>query len=251
MRARFLPLTFLAASFSWSLALAQTQTAVSPSAEPRHHLVLANDQVRVFAFTLPPTEQAYVKYDHNVLVVTLEDCELVQWTEGQSDIMSYPLKEGTANFFPSGLPRGFRNNRTSACHNVVVEFLDPKIAVSYAYQPQTGWNYGPAVIAAAIDSHAKSLSELALGPGTVAEAQLLPGDSFAAPEKKKTAELLIALTDVDLKAQGDQHIRDQAGKVVWIPADRSSEMTNEGSRPARFIVVELPTEASEQAGPAH
>src|ERR1017187_6002895 len=76
MKAHILPVLLLLASWplSRSLSFAQEQTAAAPTAEPHHRLLLENDAVLVFALTLKPTEQAYARYDHNLLMVALEDC---------------------------------------------------------------------------------------------------------------------------------------------------------------------------------
>ena len=67
--------------------------------EPHHHLLLQNDQVRVFEVTLRPTEHLFVRHQYNFLVVTLRDCEMVMWNEGESEIASFRFNQGDVRFF--------------------------------------------------------------------------------------------------------------------------------------------------------
>jgi hypothetical protein len=228
-------LAFLSVSLGWA------QVAVDISAEPHHHLLLENDQVRVFALTLTTNEQAYVKQDHNRLTVALEDCEMVVWSEGHSAITSSDFKQGDTGFSYAGPPRGFRVDRTQECRDVIVEFLNPKIT-TYAYNPSTGqWDYAIQGTGNPVDPKAKFVSSFAIGAGKVAFAQLLTGDSFPAPDKD-IAELLIPVTDVDFKTQGDMHIRKSSGAAIWIGTGRKSDLTNAGGT-VRFVMVQLQTPA--------
>lgn len=234
IRSQIFILALLAVWASW----ARAQTAVDITAEPHHRLLLQNDQVRVFAFTLKPSEQAYVKQEHNFLMITLDDCEIVMWSEGESAIANYIFKAGDTHFLYNGKPRGFRNDRTTACRNVVVEFLDPKVT-AFGYDPGTGnWDYGPNAVSNAVDPRAKYTNTLALGPASVLYTQLLAGDAFSAPDKG-VAELLIPVTDVDFKTQGDVHMRKSPGDVVWLGTSRKSDLTNAAGGPLRFVMVQF------------
>ena len=53
--------------------LAYSQIAQEMSAERHHTPVFENGKVRVFAVTLPRAEQAFVRHDHNYVMVTLND----------------------------------------------------------------------------------------------------------------------------------------------------------------------------------
>ncbi len=216
---------------------APAQTAVELTAEPHHHLLLQNDQVRVFGFALKPGEQAYVKHEHNFLFTMLDDCQMVLWSEGQSPITSFIFKQGDTRLFYSGAPRGYRNDQTQTCRGAIVEFLDPKVT-TYGFQADGQWGYGPTSIGNPVDPRAKFKSELALGTASVAYVQLLAGDSFPAPEKG-VAELLIPVTDVDFKTQGDIHLRKSPGEATWLGEGRKSDLENASGAPLRFLMVQL------------
>ena len=218
--------------------LASAQTAVDIAAEPHHHLLLQNDQVRVFALTLKPTETAYTRHEHNFLLVTLQDSELVIWSEGQSAVQSFRLPRAEARFVFGGRAVGFRNDRSEEYRGVIVEFLSPKVT-TYGYQSQTGtWDYASGAINSPVDPHVKFSNGMTMGAASAVDVQLLADDSFPAPDKA-SAELLIPISEVDLKAGDDEHIRRQPGEIVWILAARKAVLVNSAPRPVRFVDVEL------------
>ena len=87
-------------------AFAAAQEPADMAAEPPHHLLVKNDRLRVFGVTLDPTEQAFVRHDHNFLVITLQDCEIVLWSEGQSAIQSFHFGKGDVRFSFRRAPAG-------------------------------------------------------------------------------------------------------------------------------------------------
>ena len=209
------------------------------ASDPHYTLLLQNDQVRVFDLSLRPTEQSFVQHEHNFLMIMLQDCEVVIWRDGESAIQNFPFHKGDARFFQGGRTYGIRDDRTTSFRNITVEFLNPKVT-NFGYQWQTGtWDYGPYGTGAPVDPHSKFTNSIRLGDATVNDVQLLPSDSFPAPEKP-AAELLVAVTDVDLKPEKGRRIRKSAGEVLWIPGEQKSRLVNAGSDPARFVVVEFP-----------
>jgi hypothetical protein len=237
---------FLLALFLCGL-LASAQTPVDMAADPHYTLLLQNDLVRVFALSLRPTEQSLVQHDHNFLMIMLQDCEVVMWREGESAIQNFPFQRGDSRFFFGGHAYGIRDDRTTNYRSVTVEFLDPKVT-NWGYQAQSGtWDYGPSGNGGPVDPHAKFTNSMRWGGVMVSDVQLLQGASFPAPDKS-AAELLVAVTDVDLKTDDlktnkDQRIRKSAGEVMWIPASPRSRLVNTSSEPARFLVVEFPAAA--------
>ena len=222
--------------------IAWAQSAPDMASAPHYRLLLSNDQVRVFAVTLKPLERTMARHEHNFLVVTLQDCEVVMWPEGESDIVGFRFNRGDVRFLFGGRSIGIRNDRTTEYRNVTVEFLDPKVT-SYGYQANKGtWDYGAAAINPPADPHAKFMNTLNLGVAKVTDVQLLTRDSLPAPETKGP-ELLIPVTDIDLKVGESERIRKSPGDVVWIPAGRKSAPMNVAADPARLLVVQFKTPA--------
>lgn len=222
---------------------AVAQNAVDISSEPHHRLLLENDQVRVFDVSIGAHSSTQLtRHDHNYLVVTLCDCEIASWAEGQAGVITYRYNRNDVRFFFGGPARTMRNDTPNEYHNLTVEFLSPKVT-TFGYQPDAGhWEYGSNALAPPVDSRAKFATVMALGEATVKDVQLLPDDAYPAPEKE-AAELVIALTDLDLKTEKDR-IRKSQGELVWIAPGRKSELVNHDTEPARFVLIELRSQAS-------
>jgi hypothetical protein len=237
MKSILLPALLLCSAF------AMAQTATSIAADPHYRLLIANDRVRVFAVTFGPTEKAYVRHEHNYLAVTLRDCELVMWGKGTSPIQNFRFSRANVSFFLGGQEEGIRNDRSTECQYITVEFLNPKVT-GYRIQTDTGWSYIAGGINAPADPHVKFVDAVDLGAAVAQDVQLLAGDSFLPPQKP-AAELLIPISDVDLRRQDDSHIRKSPGEAVWIGEGRKSELTNASNSPARFAILELWIQAAE------
>jgi len=217
-------------------AFAVAQTATDITAEPHHHLLLQSDEARVFSFTLPPSEQAHVRYEHNFLFVPIQDGELVIWSEGTSPVPHYLFHPGEVHLWMGGQASGMRNDRPTDFRAVIVEFLNPKV-VSYQYDAETGGlAYAGGGVNLPVDPHTKFIDTLAMGAASASDVQLLAGDSLP-PPPKEADELLIAVSDLNLKGRRDAHIRKSPGELVWITAGRNWDLTNASSKPARFAAV--------------
>lgn len=222
---------------------AGAQDAVDITSEPHHRLLLENDQVRVFDISIGAHSSTQLtRHDHNYLVVTLCDCEIASWAEGQAGVITYRYNRNDVRFFFGGPARTMRNDTPNEYHNLTVEFLSPKVT-TFGYQPDAGhWEYGSNALPPPVDSRAKFATVMALGEATVKDVQLLPDDAYPAPEKN-SAELVIALTDLDLKTEKDR-IRKSQGELDWIAPGRKSELVNHDTEPARFVLIELRSQAS-------
>jgi hypothetical protein len=235
MKFRFLMPVLLLASVT---SVAWAQTAPDMASAPHYRLLFSNDQVRAFVVTLRTLERTMARHDHNFLVITLQDSEVVMWPEGTSDITNFRFNQGDVRFSFGGRALGIRNDRTSEYRNITVEFLNPKVT-SFGYQANLGtWEFGASGINPPVDPHARFKNTLHLGSASVSDIQLLSRDVLATPELSGP-ELLIAVTDVDLKTGESERIRKSAGDAVWIPAGRKSTPMNVSSDPVRVDVVEF------------
>jgi hypothetical protein len=232
MKFSFLMPPLLLVPITWA------QTAPDMASAPHYRLLLSNDQVRVFAVTLQAMERTMARHDHNFLVITLQDCEVVMWPEGASDITNFRFNQGDVRFSLGGRALGIRNDRAGEYRNITVEFLNPKVT-SFGYQANTGtWDFGASGINPPVDPHARFRNTLHLGAASVSDIQLLARDTLGAPELSGP-ELLIAVTDIDLKAGESERIRKSSGDVVWIPAGRKSTPMNVSTDPVRMDLVEF------------
>lgn len=237
MKSRFLTL-LLFAPMAWA------QGAPDMASAPHYRQLLANDQVRVFSLTLRPLERTMARHDSNFLVVALLDSDVVMWPEGQSDIVDFHFNPGDVRFYLGGGALGIRNDRTSDYRNLTIEFLDPKVT-NYGYQAYSGGlDYGPVSVSPPVDPHARFMNSLLLGTVKVDDVQILSRDPLPPPEKP-SAELLVPVTDIDLKAGEYERIRKSSGEPIWIPAGRKSTFLNATADPARFTVVLFKTPAKD------
>jgi hypothetical protein len=220
MKRAFLTVLLLSAS------LAVAQEAADFAADPHYSLLLDTDRVRVFALTLHSGESVFARHHHSFISLPMQDGEIVMWDEGKSPIQHFQVHKGETSFVyltpdqqEIGVAGGILNDRPPDYRNVTVEFLDPNI----------GWN---------ILSSGYVRASLFLGGAIVADVTLQPGDSLPAPERRN-AELVIGVSDLDLKAASGVRIRKSSGDVAWISSANASALTNRGRDPARFIIVEF------------
>jgi hypothetical protein len=252
-------LWLLVLSAAGQSALAQAtagQSAPDMAHEPHHSLLFENSQVRAFSLKLRYNESEVTRHEHAFLLVTLEDCQPAMWLEDQSPIVPGTLKQGQVNFLSGLWARGMRNDQKSICRFVVVEFLDLRATMNagsgYADTGFAG-NAGPSVDPAGkVDRATKLIATVPLGASYVTTAYLPHGESIPA-RPNDIGELLIAITDLDLKSadlksEDDRHIRKSPGEVEWIEAGSASAWESDGSAPARFVLVRFLPDDSPGSG---
>lgn len=208
--------------------LADGQTAIDLDAEPHYHLLLENSSVRVFGMTLHPDESAFVRFPRSFMTVTLQDGVIIIWDEGKAAIQHFQVHRGQTSFqwlTPRSkdqvLAGGYKNDQQQDYRNITVEFLDPKIG----WALPTGGTISPP-------------ASMYLGGAIAADVLLQTKESFPAPEKQGP-ELVIPISDLDLKGTSGMRIRKPAGDVVWIAAGSVSAWMNHGRDQARFIMIEF------------
>jgi hypothetical protein len=254
-----LPLWLLVLSAAGQSAVAQAtagQSAPDMAHELHHSLLFENSQVRAFSLKLRYNESEVTRHEHAFLLVTLEDCQPAMWLEDQSPIVPGTLKQGQVNFLSGLWARGMRNDQKSICRFVVVEFLDLRATMNagsgYADTGFAG-NAGPSVDPAGkVDRATKLIATVPLGASYVTTAYLPHGESIPA-RPNDIGELLIAITDLDLKSadlksEDDRHIRKSPGEVEWIEAGSASAWESDGSAPARFVLVRFLPDDSPGSG---
>jgi hypothetical protein len=218
---------------SYNIAL-QPEAPRDIKQDPRFRLLLENSDVRVFAFTLPASEQSLVRHEYHWLTLTLEDSEVILWRDGESPINHYRFRRGEIHFYDGKSDVGIRNDSKSAYRNVVVEFLDPGVT-NYGYRYDTGkWDYGPTTPSVPVDPAGHFVNTLDLERATAADVQLLPKESLPPSGRR---QLLVGVTPLQ-GSLGGRKIRLDQGEVLWLE-DRSAGLVNDGQAPARFAVVEF------------
>jgi hypothetical protein len=210
---------------------------VDMAEDPHYHLLLENADVRVFALTIPPQQQTYVRHERNFITVALQEEEIVMWRQSESPVQHFRSALGEVRFITGDAARGMRNDSTSEYRNITVEFKDPHVT-NYGYRPDTGkWDYGPTVLDFPVDPHGQFVNSLDLDAAVVKDVQLLPRDTLP-PSNPNMRELLIAVTAVDLEPAGNGNIRLAPGEVRWLDTP-APKLTNTGTIPARFVLVKI------------
>src|ERR1051326_8289069 len=199
------------------------------------HLLLQNAHIRVFALTLPPNSESFVRYEHNFLTIAPDEGEIILWKEGESPVQHFHVPKGELHFFLGQAARGLRNDaRSGDYRNVTVEFLDPHIT-TYGYRYYSGkWDYGPSILNSPVDAAGHFVNSLDLGRAVASDVQLLPKEFLPASTRQ---QVLVAVTEVNLQT-GKRKIHLEPGAVLWLEG-REAELVNAGNDPARFAVVEL------------
>jgi hypothetical protein len=106
-----------------ALLTAQLAPEVEITAEPHHHLVLANDQVRVFTVNIPPHSDTLLhRHRHDYIYVTLGASEVVNAVQGK-DPVTVKLQDGQTGFLSASYAHIARNLSNNPFRNVTVELL--------------------------------------------------------------------------------------------------------------------------------
>ena len=223
---------------------AQTTAEVAITAEPHHHLVFANDQVRVFSVEVPPHSATLMhRHAHDYFYVTLGPADISNEVAGQP-AAELKLSDGEVRFSPGPFAHLVRTS-TQPFRNVTVELLqDAKL------------RHAPAHWDAAHPDEDRGLNILHGGTQEI----LFVKDGVRASEFElqvggvlppvRHPHLLIAVSDVALMATEQGHggmpsyvpgeAQLKSGDSRWLPAADSQSMTNVGTKPARFVTLEFP-----------
>src|SRR5437899_8457485 len=95
--------------FLLPIGIAQAAKEVEIIAEPNHHLVLSNDQVRVFNVVLPPHADTLMHWHrHDYVYVALGASEVVNTVEGKAPV-TVKLQDGQTGFLSAPFDHSARN----------------------------------------------------------------------------------------------------------------------------------------------
>ena len=228
---------------------AQSATEVEITAEPHHHLVFENAQIRVFDVGVAPhTDTLMHWHRHDYIFVMLGATQVINAVEGK-DPVTAKLQDGQVGFTPGGFAHIVRN-QDQPFHNLTIELLeDDKLRQSAAHwdpahpEEDRGLEIlegGTKEILFVKDGI--RVSEFELQPGG-----MIPLHHHAGPH------LLVAVTDLDLLSDvagtgpisgnmsGKMPGHFMSGQVKWLPGGYSHILTNSGKTPAKFVTLEFPS----------
>ena len=225
-----------------TILAAQSTPEVEITAEPHHHQVLVNDQVRVFNVDVPAHSDTLMHWHrHDYIYVTLGATKVVNAVKGK-DPVSITLADGETRFLPATFAHVARNLDDHPFKNVTIELLqDEKLRHSAAkWDEERGLDIltgGTKEVLFVKDG--VRASEFELQPNASA-----PGGSPAHPM------LLVAITDCDLYTQ-DPRTHDahtaippathfKIGYSTWLPLGFRQPIVNAGHASAKFVTLEFP-----------
>jgi quercetin dioxygenase-like cupin family protein len=218
-----------------SFLAAQTATEVPITAEPSHHLVLENDQVRVFKVEVAPQASTLMhRHDHDYIYVTMGDTHLSNQVEGKASA-EVKLSDGDTRFTPGNFAHIVKDLSDQPFRNITIELVqDEKLRLAQSHWPEDSGEKtfpgGRGKILFVKDG--VRVSEFDLEPGAV-----VPSHHHDGPH------LLVAISDLDLRSdvdgKGPTAGKFTAGAVKWVAGGCTHTLTNVGKSPARFVILEF------------
>jgi len=220
-----------------ALLLCATAAFSAPSAveitnEPDHHLALENKYVRVFQVEVPPKAATLMHHHaHDYIFVTLGNSEIESDVEGKSPVQ-LKLQDGEARFAPGDFSHLAKNLSDQQFRNVTIELLQDK-------QSHPKWDEERGVNV--LEGGTREIL-FAKDGARVSDIQLQPGASY--PKHTHPGPyLLVAVTELHLRSEiagrKPTNIEAKSGALSWVPDRTTHAVTNTGSQPARFILVEF------------
>ncbi len=232
----FLATTFLAAAFLVApFLVAQAGHEVEITDEPHHHIVLTNDQVRVFSVDVAPhTDTLPHWHRHDYIYVMLGASQVVNAVEGKYPV-SINLQDAQVGFTPGNFAHVVRNG-DRPFRNYTIELLqDDKL-----HQSASHWDEdrgldvlqgGTREVLWVKDGVRASEYELQTGG-------VIPKHHHSGPH------LVVALTDYELRSDvvgaSPTTVRMKAGQVNWVAGGVTHIITNTGQGTAKFVTLEFP-----------
>jgi beta-alanine degradation protein BauB len=219
-----------------AMALAQPPASeVAIDAEPHHHLVLDNAQVRVFQVEVPP-HSATLMHRHNrdYVFVTLGPSEVENDVAGKPPV-TLKLQDGEPRFTSGGFAHVAKNLAATPFRNVTIELLQPGPATA------GGEDQKPRELAGA------TITPVFVKDGVrVSDIRLKAGGSIPR-HHHEGPHLVVAVTDLTLRNEVEGQAATtrtlKAGEVAWIPGGITHTVTNVAPGEARLITLEFPAGA--------
>lgn len=214
---------------------AQTSTEVAITAEPSHHIVLDNEDVRVFKVEVAPhTATLMHRHKHDYIAVTIGDAHISNEVEGKSPV-EVTLHDGGTGFTSGNFAHIARNLSDQPFRNVTIELMqDEKLKQTPSHWPEESGEKtfpgGRSKILFVKDG--VRVSEVNLEPGATTPLHHHDGPHLA-----------VAITDLDLRSDVEGHgaksEKMRAADVAWLPGNLTHTVTNQSKNPARLVTIEF------------
>jgi quercetin dioxygenase-like cupin family protein len=215
---------------------AQNTSEVAITAEPHHHLLLENQQVRVWLAEVAPHDATLLhRHSHDYVFVSLGESNVSNEVEGKAPV-TLKMQDGEARFSPGGFAHIARDLASTPFRAIAIELLQDE-AAHQTPPPKWDEERGLHVLTGGTQ-HIMFVQDGV----RVAETELQPGATI--PSHHHTGpHLVVAVTDLDLRSdiegQAPRPIQIKSGDVKWVPGGYTHTVTNTGKQEAKFITLEF------------
>jgi len=226
------------------IATLLTAQALAPeveiTAEPHHHLTLANKSVRVFNVEVPPHSDTLMHWHrHDYIYVTLGDSEVINAVKDKSPV-TVKLQDGETRFSPATFAHIAHNISDRPFRNVTIEILEDATLRNAIPQWDTNKNEDRAL--ETFPGGTKQI--LFVKDGIRATEFELQPNGVVPLHHHNGPHLLVAVTDLevrsDVEGMGPMPGHFKSGDSKWLPGGYSHTITNTGHQLAKFVTLEFP-----------
>ena len=216
--------------------LAQTTSEVDITAEPHHHLLLENQQVRVWLAEVAPHDATLMhRHNHDYVFVSLGETNISNEVEGKPPVV-LNMHDGETRFAPGQFAHIARDLANTPFRAIAVELLQDEAARK---TPPPKWDEERGLHV--FDGGTQDIMFVKDGV-RVSEVELQPGATM--PKHYHTGpHLLVAITDLDVRSdvegQGPMPGQFKSGDVKWLPGGYTHTLTNLGKQEAKFVTLEF------------
>ena len=193
--------------------------------EPHHHLIIANDYVRVFAVDVPPRTRTLCHlHPHDYLLYVAAGAEIVSAARDEEP-KRLKYVAGECELSKAGMVHVVENLGDTAFRNVVVELQPPATELRRGFEPIL--LSGEAAIERVLNTDRGEIVAIDLSPR--GEMEISGPTVLAAP-----------YGPVMLRELDEYNIPlDDFRKLTWVCAPRRAGIRNAGEGPAAVIAVRV------------
>jgi quercetin dioxygenase-like cupin family protein len=215
---------------------AQNTSEVEITAEPHHHPLLENQQVRVWLAEVAPHDATLMhRHRHDYVFVSIGETNVQNEVAGKPPV-TLKLQDGETRFVAGNFAHVARNLADTPFRNVTIELLQDEAAhktLPPAWDEDRGLHVftgGTQHIMFVQDGI--RVSEIDLQPGAT-----VPSHHHTGPH------LVVAVSDLDVRSdvegQGPMPGHIKSGDVKWLPGAYTHTLTNTGKQEAKFVTLEF------------
>lgn len=204
-----------------------------------HRLLLQNQFVRVFAVEIQPQKATLLhQHPYDFMVISLTDGDVESARGIHASFMTFDAYRGDVRFTHGPIAHRLRNPEGLGTYrNFTVEIIKNS-EQPYTYPATLEYAMDYDVVPPPTDSRVSYQAVLDRDTVRASNVQILPGESMMVI-KGTGPVLVVALEDLELKAEGREIQKVRRDDVLWDPEAFKRKLTNTGSFAARFILLEF------------